>query len=80
MGAVSFNKMKIIFRYNPQRLFEKKSFNEVLVKGLCGRGDSNSHARLWALPPQSSASTNFATSALGCKFNKTIQLTIMYLA
>jgi hypothetical protein len=36
---------------------------------MCPRLDSNQHAVLTALPPQGSASTNFATRALVCKYN-----------
>jgi hypothetical protein len=34
---------------------------------MCGKGDSNSQALFKALPPQGSASTNFAIAAFMCK-------------
>ena len=51
----------------------------LLWKALCGRGDSNSHARVWALPPQGSASTNFATSA-GSQTYKILLILLLFFA
>lgn len=65
--AVSKKKTLNIFQILKHSLYKNQKPVSNTGLSMCGRGDSNSHARLKALPPQSSASTNFATSAFWSK-------------